>query len=245
MLKRQQRICEISNRKERGNLTGYDCPECLNRGFFFRVDENGVRYSEECRCMAVRRNLWRIGDSGLADLIDRYTFEAWETPETWQKEILEAAKRYAEEPEGWFGVFGKSGTGKTHICTAICGELMSRGMDVRYMLWRDLGTQIKASMKDAEEYSRLIDPLKTAKVLYIDDLFKTGKGQTPTTADVNLAFEILNYRYNTKGLYTIISSEMGLETILETDEAVGSRIYERTKGGRWFDLSGKRNWRIG
>ena len=209
------------------------------------MDDNGDRYSEECRCIAIRRNLWRIQDSGLADLIDRYTFEAWESPEGWQNELLEAAKQYAEQPEGWFAVFGKSGTGKTHICTAICKEMISRGMNVRYMLWRDLGTQIKASMTDAEEYKKLVDPLKTAKVLYIDDLFKSGKGQTPTTADVNLAFEILNYRYNTKGLYTILSSEMGLETILETDEAVGSRIYERTKGGRWFDLSGRKNWRIG
>lgn len=245
MLKRQQRICEISNRTNRGNLTGYDCPECLNRGFFLRVDEDGYRYTEECKCMAVRRNLWRIRESGLADLIERYTFENWETPEPWHTELLEAARRYASEPDGWFAVFGKSGTGKTHICTAICGELMKRGMDVRYMLWRDLGTQIKASMTDAEEYRRLVDPLKTAKVLYIDDLFKTGKGQTPTTADVNLAFEVLNYRYNTKGLYTVLSSEIGLEAILETDEAVGSRIYERTKGGRWFDLSGRKNWRIG
>ena len=36
-----------------------------------------------------------------------------------------------------------------------------------------------------------------------------------------------------------------LEKILETDEAVGSRIYERTKrNGNVFDLGEKRNWRI-
>lgn len=241
----QRRICEIANRTEAGDLTGYDCPECLNRGFSWRVDERGIRYAEECRCMALRRNLWRISASGLSDLVDRYTFDAWKTPEPWQSTLLNAAKRYAEKPEGWFAVCGKSGTGKTHICTAICGELMrKKGFEVRYMLWREMGTQIKASMTDAEEYQRLVEPLKRARVLYIDDLFKTGRGQSPTTADVNLAFEILNSRYNTRGLYTLISSEMSLEDILMTDEAVGSRIYERTKDGRWFDLCGKKNWRI-
>ena len=245
MIDGQRKICEIANRTERGNLTGYDCPECLNRGFFFRVDDRGVRYSEECRCMTIRKNLWRIGVSGLSDLVDRYTFDAWQTPEPWQEKILTAAKKYAEAPEGWFAVFGKSGTGKTHICTAICGEMMHRGMEVRYMLWRELGTKIKASMKDAEAYRDLIEPLKEARVLYIDDLFKTGKGQLPTTADVNLAFEILNHRYNSRDLYTLISSEMSLEAILETDEAVGSRIYERTKTNKnVFDLGGKKNWRI-
>lgn len=233
------------NRTTRGDLTGYDCPECLNRGYFMRVDENGVRYTEVCRCMEIRRNVWRIQVSGLGDLVERYTFDAWQTPEAWQRDILNAAKRFAEQPEGWFAVFGKSGTGKTHICTAVCGELMRRGYETRYMLWRDVGTQIKASMNDPEEYRRLVNPLKTAEVLYIDDLFKTGKGQAPSTADVNLAFEILNYRYNTTRYITILSSEMGIEEIMLLDEAVGSRIYERTKGGRWFDLSGKKNWRIG
>ena len=72
------------------------------------------------------------------------------------------------------------------------------------------------------------------QVLYIDDLFKIGKGQDgrkqrPTSADVNLAFEILNYRYNKPTCITIISSELYAEDILDIDEAIGSRIYERAK----------------
>lgn len=241
----QKKICDSFNRTRRGDLTGHDCPDCLNRGYFFRVDETGRRYTEECRCMAARRNLWRIEASGLGDLVGRYTFDTWNTPEQWQRELLDAAKRYAADPEGWFAVCGRSGSGKTHICTAICGELMHRGLEVRYMLWRELGTQIKAAVREPETYRKLVDPLKTAKVLYIDDLFKTGKGQEPTTADVSLAFELLNYRYNTKGLFTLISSEMVLNEILMTDEAVGSRIYERTKERRnYFDLSKKQNWRM-
>ena len=38
------------------------------------------------------------------------------------------------DPKGWFVTTGRSGAGKTHLCTAICGELLHRGLPVRYML---------------------------------------------------------------------------------------------------------------
>lgn len=241
----QRRICEISNRTVKGNLTGCDCPDCLNRGFFFDVDEKGFRFNRECKCMTTRRNAWRIEKSGLSDLMRRYTFDTWETVEPWQESIKRKAKAFAENPDGWLAVCGKSGAGKTHICTAVCGELMKHGYSVLYMLWRDVGTKIKAAIKDQNEYRRLLDPLKTVQVLYIDDLFKTGKGQMPTTADVNLAFEIINSRYNTENLITVVSSEMTLEEIMDADEAIGSRIYERAaKHGNYFNLREKQNWRL-
>lgn len=111
------------------------------------------------------------------------------------------------------------------------------------MLWRDVSTQAKAVVNDEAEYRRIVTPLKRVKVLYIDDLFKTGKGQNPTTGDVNLAFEILNARYNDTSKITLLSSELTMPLILNIDEAVGSRIYERSK--HWyFDLTGKQNWRL-
>ena len=81
------------------------------------------------------------------------------------------------------------------------------------------------------------------KVLYIDDMYKTGKGQQPTVGDVNLAFEIINARYNDTGKVTIISSERTVEEMLDIDEAVGSRIYERSKGN-YLNLYGRENWRL-
>ena len=71
-------------------------------------------------------------------------------------------------------------------------------------------------------------------MLYIDDLFKTGKDKydavvKPSVADINYAFEIINYRYNNPKLLTIISSELSEEELLDIDEAIGGRIYERAK----------------
>ena len=68
--------------------------------------------------------------------------------------------------------------------------------------------------------------LKKTEVLYIDDFLKGGD----TDADIRLAYEILNSRYNDRGLRTILSSEMTPEKLLRRDEALGGRIYERARG---------------
>lgn len=244
----QRRRAELFNRN-RGKLNeddGYDCPACLNRGCSYKTDGEGHLISVPCKCMTIRNNRRRIEQSGLSDLLARYTFEAWRAEEEWQGELLDAARQYAANPDGWFAVCGRPGTGKTHICTAICGELMKNGCDVRYMLWRDVATTLKAnSMRDAESYSREIEPLKTVKCLYIDDFYKIGGKRPPTVMDINLAFEIINARYNSSGLITIVSSERSIDELMRIDEAVASRIYERThKNRNYINLAGKENRRM-
>lgn len=82
-------------------------------------------------------------------------------------------------------------------------------------------------------------PLKKIRVLYIDDFLKGSV----TEGDRNIAFDILNDRYNDPRAITIISTEMTIDRILEWDEAVGGRIVERAKEYT-INLRGKRNWRL-
>jgi DNA replication protein DnaC len=94
--------------------------------------------------------------------------------------------------------------------------------------------------------------LKETDVLYIDDLFKSGKDndgryKAPTAADVNVAFEVVNYRYNNPELITIISSERTLVELDDIDEAIAGRIAEKSKaGGYCINLKPDktRNWRM-
>lgn len=230
---------------EPGDLTGYDCPECKNRGYFFRVRDNGERYVEDCRCIKIRRTMRYLKESGLEDLLKRCTFETWKCEKPWQKELLGMAQDYLQKGRGkWFLLSGRPGTGKTHICTAICGELMRRGYRTRYMLWRDAAVRAKAVITDGTGYAEMIDPYKDAKVLYIDDFLKTGKrGGFPTDGDVNLAFELINSRYNDRDKITIISSELTANALLEIDEAMGSRIVQKC-GSYYADLSERENYRL-
>ena len=226
-----------------GKLIGYDCQKCLNKGFVWEVKENSEIAANECECMVQRRNVQRLKRSGLEDAVTRYTFATWQTPERWQQKAKSLAERYIKERRGWFVAAGHVGSGKTHLCTAICAELLADGVNTQYMLWRDVAVQAKAVVNDDEAYAEIVAPLKRVRALYIDDLFKVGKGKPPTEGDVNLAFEIINSRYNDSSKLTIISTERSMEGLLEIDEAVGSRIYERSKGFR-LDFSDKPNWRL-
>lgn len=215
---------------------GYDCKICRNKGIIMDlVEEDGTTHpvSRDCKCVATRNSIMRMKRSGLKNIISDYTFDKFEAGEEWQATIKNAAMAYAKAPEGWFFIGGQSGSGKTHICTAICREFLLSGRQVIYMLWRDDVVKIKGAVNDHEVYGEMIERYKKAEVLYIDDLFKTGKAsdgatQRPTGADVNVAFEILNHRYNSK-LPTVISSECTIADLLEIDEAVGGRIAETAK----------------
>lgn len=187
--------------------------------------------------MTRRRALRRLRKSGLADSVQRCTFASYQTPDETRQTIKALAQRFAEDDGGWFYIAGRSGSGKTHICTAICGVLMQR-RDVRYMLWRDWVTQLKANVTDAAAYAEIMQPLKDVPVLYIDDFLKGGV----TRADLNAAFELLNARYLDSRKRTIISSERTLSDILDLDEALGGRIYERSRG---YNLQAPgENWRL-
>ena len=207
-------------------LDSVDCPVCGNTGTVWGEDEDGARWARECECMAQRRSIKRIRRSGLEELMQRYTFDSYETEDEKHVSIKNAALRFCEDDtNAWFFIAGKPGSGKTHICTAICGELLKK-QEVRYMVWRDEIVQIKANVTDADRYEEALRPFKRVPVLYIDDFLK-GK---VTEADLNAAFEIINARYNDAGKRTIISSERPMPEILSLDEAIGSRIYERSRG---------------
>ena len=213
--------------EEIGTLKGNNCPDCKNKGYIMILDEEYTAL-KECECLRTRKNKKLIEKSGLKQLIQEYTFEKFNANETWQRVIKDKALEFVQDKQPhWFFIGGQVGAGKTHICTAIVNELMQQGHEALYMLWRDEIMKLKANVMEGYEYSQAIHAFKTKKVLYIDDLFKSERGKQPTTADINIAFEILNARYNNTDLITILSSEKILKEILGIDEAIGSRIFQR------------------
>ena len=220
---------------EECGLDNFDCPLCGNTGNVL-YQKDGMWYGRECECMNTRRSLRRITTSGMSDLLERYTFENYKTPDDKRRGIKAKAEEYCDG-EGWMYFQGKPGSGKTHICTAICNRLMQKGKNVYYMAWRDESRKLKG-LVNSEEIDEPLNRLKRIAVLYIDDFMKGSQ----TEADIRLAFEIINARYNDSKLRTIISSEYSIEKILELDEALGSRIYERSKG--YIMTAPDENWRL-
>ena len=218
-------------------LDNMDCQECNNTGYVI-FDQHGIDFKvKECKCMAIRRSLRRIKNSGMEDMLKRYSFASYETPDATRTCIKMVAERFCKADTGWFYISGRSGSGKTHICTAICSRFIEQGKEVYYMKWRDESRSLKAIVNTGE-IEKPLEKLKRVPVLYIDDFFKGGVSE----ADVRIAFEILNSRYNDTKLRTVISSELMIEDVLDIDEALGGRIKERSKG--YLMAAPGENWRL-
>lgn len=233
-LRSSERTCkpfdpiEVMNKSE-DEPDIFDCPICKNKGVIYYT-KNGYELCRDCECQEKRRNIRRIERSGLKEALKKCTFESFTVENSFQEEIKNKAVSYIKDYQGkWFFIGGQVGCGKTHICTAIVRKLLvGEGKSTRYMQWREEVPKIK-SKANTDECDEIIKPWKTVEVLYIDDLFKTEQGQKPTTADVNVAFEILNYRCQNPKLITIISSERSITEIVGIDEAVGSRIFQKSR----------------
>ena len=207
------------------DLGGIHCEQCNDKGYLLRTDENGILWSRECPCMKRRRTERNIKKSGVSDMLERYTFDSYITDTPLRVKIKETAKKYAESDNGWMIVSGRSGSGKSHICVATCRAMIERGTEMKYFSWRDDSVNLK-SILNKPEYKEEISKLISVPLLYIDDFFKG----TISDADINLAFQILNGRYNDSKKRTIISSELKIEEIFKEDEAIGGRILERSHG---------------
>ncbi len=219
----------------------YKCERCKDTGWIETQDENGVRYVQKCACRLAREAEERLAASGLADSVKKHTFAAFETRTPTQARIKDTAEKYLaalldpgirDNPRRpWLYIGGNPGSGKTHICTAICGELLRHNIGVRYMQWLNEARRLKAGVND-ENFEDQVTDYTRVSVLYIDDLLKQKYTDRPTftEADIKIAFTVLNARY-LLNKPTIISSEWDLlEHLLPADEGVFSRVYERCKG---------------
>ena len=114
----------------------------------------------------------------------RYTLDAFDGDRSPAAKLMkEMARRYLQEHiKGGpgFGVFGKSGMGKTHICIAVChGLTVDKYEPHYYFSYRtEIPNLVKAARNYAEDYERAIHKWKTCQTNSFDDLFKlSGKVQ--------------------------------------------------------------------
>lgn len=211
----------------------YECEKCKDSGWIGYEDEKGWFCSKRCDCWVMREARRIMRKSEISTEFRSKGFNDYDTKGNKQ---LEHAKKKAIE---YFQQFreiehtrrnsimfcGQVGSGKTHLGTAICSNLMNLNIPVVYMAYRNAITGLKQKIVDAKEYDKDISQYIKSRVLYIDDLLK-GK---ITESDVNIMYEIVNYRYM-NNLPIIISTEKSLEQILDFDEAIGSRILEMCRG---------------
>lgn len=196
------------------------CPFCNGEGFIYTTDEAGYQFIRPCVCELARRQKNRLIRSGLTNIED-YTLERFLDTEQWQHKIKELAIAYLQEPGSpWFFIGGQPGCGKTHICTAICLNLIEGGEAVRYEVWASMAGRLKTE-RNTEDFERDMHTLQQTQTLYIDDFFRGWVSDS----DRSIAWELINGRYMAKKR-TVISSELYANEIRKIDEAIASRIYQ-------------------
>ena len=209
-----------------GNLTGYNCAVCKNKGMIMTVID-GKEVMKQCECIKQRMIIKKS-----ADYMKRYgidfvntTFDQYETPEQWQQSAKMMTQKFANDfdslRKNWIYVGGQNGAGKTHLCTAICGILTKKQHVVHYENWKELCQRLE-SLRFESEYNDVLSQLQTVEVLFIDDLLKQ-KDKKKLPGDLNIAFEILDARYRS-GKATVISSEWLIDDIFKMDAGLAGRI---------------------
>ena len=205
-------------------VSEYKCDKC--RDITYIVEDGEAR---ECECKALRDCEDILRRSGISEAFRKKRFDNFDfSRDKATMDGYKIATGYAlnfkdkeKDRDNSIMFIGQVGSGKTHLSLAIANELMEDGVGVVYMSYREVITRLKQNIMDEVYYHRVISKYKNARVLLIDDLFK-GK---ITESDINIVFELLNFRYFNK-LPVIVSCEMDVNRILNIDEAIGSRLVE-------------------
>ncbi len=218
------------------------CPSCDGSGFIktFHEGRSDIRICPDCQRR--REAAARMERSGISkENYERYTLETFKTDTEEAARMKAAAKHWLLHADGAsIGYFGRPGTGKTHICIAIC---QASGRPHDYWQYRTQMQKLKnAAYRLPALYDELISAATTSPLLYIDDLCKGAMaGGSLSQQDAQILFEIVNARYQLS-LQTIFSSEYSLESLIEADEGIGSRIAEMV--GKYAISSEGKNRRL-
>ena len=203
------------------------CPRCDGSGVL-KSWKDGKSHIEPCPiCAAKEAHEARLKLSGISkEDYEKYTLDTFKADTEEARRMKAAAEYYLAnaKKEQSIGYFGKPGTGKTHICIALC---QASNRPHYYWQYRAEIQRIKnAAYRLPKEYDELIKKAGTASFLYIDDLFKGAViNGGLSKQDEQIMFDIINRRYMNH-LPTIFSSELPLKRIMALDEGIGSRIGE-------------------
>ena len=205
----------------------YYCKECSDTGF--------VDGAKICSCFHEELVKATIASSGIGDLIEKQSFDNFDLEwysddeENYKrmKGVLEKAKSFVsnfKKEKNNLLMVGTTGTGKTHLSTAIAREIINQGYDVIYDSIHNIisdfeDDKFKSGYSQEEPKS---DKYIECDLLIIDDLGTEFSNQF----SISCIYNLLNTRIN-QGKSTIISTNL---SSTELSSKYEGRIYSRIIG---------------
>ncbi len=141
------------------------------------------------------------------------------------RNAFRAAKNYAESPEGWLVLLGRTGCGKTHLAAAIVNYRYEAGKPALFVVVPEFLDHLRSAFSPDSKvsYDQLFESVKTAPLLVLDDFGEHSA--TPWVKEK--LYQLINYRYNGR-LPTVITTRYSFDEILgEVDSAISSRLVDR------------------
>jgi len=133
-------------------------------------------------------------------------------------------------------LFGKNGTGKTHLAFASCLFQIEKGKTAKYVLAFDFFNEIRQSFGGGNP-DAIVKKYATINYLVIDEIDKTQGSQTEF---VYLA-SLINKRYN-EMLQTVLITNVDQA---EISKILGSAIIDRISGdGDMLEIKREKSYRI-
>lgn len=191
------------------------CPICKGAGVVHpRLASGKPDFSRVVACQCTRREIDKerqarlLRCSNLGSLT-RFTFDNLH-PEgrsgnpASQKQFFctyQAARAFADKPDGWLVLTGPSGCGKTHLAAAIANERISQGYPAFFISAPDLLDRLRSAFSPESEmpYDELFEQVRNTPLLILDDL----GAQTATPWAKEKLEQLLNHRFNNR-LPTVI-----------------------------------------
>jgi len=211
-----------ANLQSEESVEGEVCPICKGAGFVHPVLSSGrPDFSRivPCSCNKTRLQKEKLSylekHSNLGFLsqlnFDNLSPEGKNKDATSQerfRRIYQAAKAFADNPEGWIVFYGTSGCGKTHLACAIVNRRLSLGRVAFYMGVTDLLDHLRSAFSPTSDisYDELFEQVKNTPLLVLDDL--SMEGATPWAKEK--LEQLLNHRFNAR-LATVITTDLPLE----------------------------------
>lgn len=168
---------------------------------------------------------YRIKNAGFPVIktLDTFEFDSKRLPDLNKDVVMELATcRFVENKRNIVAI-GNSGTGKSHLLTAICIEAITRGYTVKFKRASDLVTQMTEAASE-RRLSQYIKNVNTCDILLIDELGFLSFD----AAGASLLFQIFAARYETKS--TLVTSNLEFSkwmTFLGKDEQLASALIGR------------------
>ena len=139
------------------------------------------------------------------------------------RQALDAAKTYAQSPEGWLFIAGARGSGKTHLAVAIAGECIHRGWQVFFAFVPTLLDHLRTtySPNSAVGFDELFEQVLDGELLILDDL----GAETSTAWAEEKLYQIIVHRHEAR-LPTVITTTAIMDELEESKPRLASRLVD-------------------